>query len=66
IGDDHSVSLWDVAAKWSFTTLRPPSPVVARVFVDEVKLSDNPTVQLDARFWEIIGPLLPRAAAAKK
>lgn len=60
IGDDHSVTLWDAATHRSFATLKSPARVLARVFVTDPKLyPDRPTLQLDARFWELVQPLLP-------
>jgi RNA polymerase sigma factor (sigma-70 family) len=66
IGDDRSVSLWDADTQRGFATLRPPSRIIDRVFVTETKLSpDRPTLQLDARFWELVQPLLPSTPKAE-
>jgi hypothetical protein len=66
---DHSVTLWDTAANQRYATLRPPSRVINRVFLDQVQLwtPPCPTVSLDRRFWEIVQPLQPaRAVPARR
>ena len=66
IGEDRSVMLWDPGTGQAFATLRPPSALVARVFVDSFKSSNLPTVQADERFWKIVQSFAPPRAEEKK
>ena len=66
IGDDRSVTLWVVGENKPVATLHPPSPVVARCFVDDQRWwEQQPTLQLDDRFWEIVAPLMPLPTGKK-
>ena len=50
--------LRDAAEVKPFATLRAPTPVIARVFVD-AKWTDKPVLQLDDPFWDSVRFLLP-------
>jgi hypothetical protein len=65
IGEDHSVTLRDASEGKPFATLRAPTPVIARVFVD-AKWSDRPLLQLDDPFWDSVKILLPAAPEPAK
>jgi WD40 repeat protein len=58
IGEDHSVALRDAADGKPFAILRPPTPPIARVFV-EANWTKKPVLQLDDPFWEGVKSLLP-------
>ncbi len=67
IADNRSVSLWDVATKQCFATLRPPSPVSASVFYDDAcQLFKRPVLRIDDHFWENVAPLKPVAKSPVK
>jgi RNA polymerase sigma factor (sigma-70 family) len=66
IAEDRSITLWAVADKKVFATFRPPSPLVAQCFVDDVRFSSTPPIRLDSRFWEIVKPLLPNESQKQK
>jgi WD40 repeat protein len=65
IGEDRSVTLWVVGENKPLATFHAPSPLVARCFVDDQHWWQQPTVQLDDRFWEIVAPLLPAPTSTK-
>jgi hypothetical protein len=65
IGKDRSVTLWVVGVNKPLATFHAPSPLVARCFVDDRHWWQQPTVQLDDRFWEIVAPLLPTPTSTK-
>ena len=66
IGEDRSVSLWVVGEYKPLATFHSPSPIVARWFVnDQNWWKQQPTLQCDERFWEIIAPLVPAPTVKK-
>ncbi len=66
IAEDHSVTLWSLAKNSAFATLRPPTPVVARCFVDNPSSPSTAILQLDGPFWESVKALVPPAGEGKK
>ncbi len=60
IADDRTLSLWDVATRQPFATVRPPSQLCASVFNDDASpLFKRPVLQINEHFWENITPLKP-------
>ena len=66
IAEDRSVTLWSLAKNSAFATLRPPTPVVARCFVDDRSSPSAPVLQLDGPFWESVKALVPPVGEGKK
>ena len=60
-GAEAAVELWDVTLGRSFATLRPPSPALAGVLIEEGNRLDDSSVKHNARFWEIADALAPSA-----
>ena len=66
IGEDRSVSLWLVGENKLLATFHAPLPLAARCFVDDQHWWKNqPTLQCDEHFWEIVAPLVPAPTAKK-
>ncbi len=67
IAKDRSFTLWDMATKQPFATVRPPSQLSARVFLDDASpLFKRPVLQVDDHFWKNVAPLKPAAKPSAK
>ncbi len=64
IGEDQIVTLRDSARGKPFATIQAPSPLATRCFVDDKLIGSH--LQLDDRFWEGVGPLMPSPPSGDK